>query len=75
MPKLLTSAQLAELLQVDRILLWKLRKRGMPYKRLGNKLIRYNLDDVMEWLEKETATTHAERHVQAPASDFNQTAV
>lgn len=51
--KILTEKELCELLKVESVFLWKCRKNGMPYLRLGSKLIRYNLDDVLAWFESQ----------------------
>ena len=49
---LLTENELCEILRVERLFLYRCRKRGMPYIRLGSKLVRYNLDDVVSWLNE-----------------------
>ena len=50
--RLLTDNQLQEELQVGRVYLYHRRKEGMPYYRLGSRTVRYNLSEVMEWLEQ-----------------------
>lgn len=50
--RLLTDNQLQEELQVGRVYLYHRRKEGMPYYRLGSRTVRYNLSEVMEWLER-----------------------
>ena len=50
MKKLLTQEELSEELRVDPVLLFNLRKMGMPYIRLCKKLFRYDYDDVIDWL-------------------------
>ena len=50
--RLLTEAELANELRVERVYLWRRRNEGMPYYRLGTRTIRYSLSDVMEWLEE-----------------------
>lgn len=49
--RLLTEAQLMEELGVARLTLQRWRKQGMPYVALGVRAVRYNLLEVMEWLE------------------------
>jgi len=49
--RLLTEAQLGEELGVTRVTLQRWRKSGLPYVALGSRMVRYNLFDVMEWLE------------------------
>lgn len=51
MKELLTQEEMCGKLQIDMTTLWKLRKMGMPYIRLGKRLIRYDFDDVVEWLK------------------------
>lgn len=57
--RLLTEAQVGEELGVTRITLQRWRKAGMPYVALGSRLVRYNLFDVMEWLEKRKVAPRA----------------
>ena len=45
----LTGKQLAQVLQVSEISLWRMRKRGMPYIFVGCRSVRYRLADVMAW--------------------------
>jgi excisionase family DNA binding protein len=47
---LLTTKQLAEKLQVAEITIHKWREKGLPFLKLG-RAVRFNLDDVMEWLK------------------------
>lgn len=46
---LITEKELCKTLKVDRCFLWSCRQKGMPFVRLGSKIIRYNLDDVLQW--------------------------
>jgi len=57
--RLLTDKQLQEELQVERVYLWRKRKEGMPYYRLGSRTIRYSLSDVLGWLEERKAASGA----------------
>lgn len=52
MPMFLTQDELCEILKVDRVFLWKCRKNGMPYYQFGPKIIRYTLDDVLNWFNE-----------------------
>lgn len=47
-----TEKQLCEILDVDRSFLWSCRQKGMPFVRLGRKIIRYDLDNVITWFSK-----------------------
>ena len=49
--RLLLESELCDILKVERVFLWRCRQRGMPYVRLGTKMIRYRLEDVLEWLK------------------------
>lgn len=54
---LLTEQQLCDKLQVDRVFLWRCRRNGMPFLRIGKKLIRYNYEEVLQWFDdNENAT-------------------
>ena len=50
MSNLITDKELSKILIVGRVTLRKYREQGMPYKRLGEKLIRYDVEEVLEWL-------------------------
>lgn len=49
--RLLTLTELMELLKVSRGTINNWRKKGMPYMK-GEKAVRFNKDDVMEWLNE-----------------------
>lgn len=51
MSKLLTEKQLCDVLQVGRVFLYMCRERGMPFVRLGAKIVRYDYEAVMAWME------------------------
>ena len=51
---LITENELCERLQVDRVFLWSCRKKGMPFVRLGSKIIRYDFDKVLHWFSENT---------------------
>ena len=46
---LLTEQELCSALRVERVFLWKCRQDGMPFIRLGTKIVRYDLEEVLEW--------------------------
>lgn len=53
MPKLLLSKQqLAEYLNVSEMTVDRWRKKGLPWTRAGVKLVRFDLDEVNEWLKQ-----------------------
>ncbi|WP_037372701.1 helix-turn-helix domain-containing protein [Anaerovorax odorimutans] len=49
--KFLTIQDLAEMLQVTRTTIYNLKKKGLPFIKLG-KNIRFNQDEVIEWIMK-----------------------
>lgn len=51
MKELLTTKELQEILKVDRTTIWRMRKKGMPYEKIGGS-IRFDLDKVKEWTNK-----------------------
>ena len=51
MSNLLTEKQLCDVFHVGRVFLYMCRDRGMPYVRLGAKLVRYDYEKVMAWME------------------------
>lgn len=53
MSVILTQDELCSVLKVDRVFLWKCRKNGMPYYKLGSKIVRYSLDDVLLWFDEQ----------------------
>jgi hypothetical protein len=52
MPIILTEKELCDLLKVERKFIFACRKNGMPYLKLGSRLIRYEMDIVIEWLKE-----------------------
>lgn len=50
---LVTEKELCELLKVNNVFLWKCRKRGLPFYRLGSKIIRYNVEEVLKWFDEQ----------------------
>ena len=50
--KLLTSGQVAELLQLRSITIQRLRKRGqLPCVKIGHNTVRFKLSDVQKFIE------------------------
>ncbi len=49
---LITEKELCEILKVDRSFLYLCRLNGLPFIRLGKKLIRYELNSVLNWYER-----------------------
>lgn len=47
--RLLTENELCDVLKVGRVFVYRCRKQGLPFIRLGDKSLRYNLDDVLQW--------------------------
>lgn len=45
----ITEKELCVRLCVDRNFLYQCRQRGMPFVRLGTKIIRYDFDEVLNW--------------------------
>lgn len=58
MKKLLTPAEVAEILGTTTGQLAQLRFKGTspPYKRISPKIIRYDEDELREWIESTTRT-------------------
>ena len=52
--RIVTESELCEVLCVGRVFLWNCRKEGMPYLRMGNRNIRYDLDIVFDWFKQNT---------------------
>jgi predicted DNA-binding transcriptional regulator AlpA len=50
MSNYMDDKELCTRLKLSRTTLWSLRKRGLPYKRIGG-VIRYLAEDVDAWLE------------------------
>lgn len=48
----LTTTELCVKIRVtnETVRLW--RKKGLPHTRISNRVILYNLDEVVEWLEQ-----------------------
>jgi excisionase family DNA binding protein len=50
--ELLTEKELAERLKVSTLTLYRQRKAGMPYVRVGQQ-VRYDVKKVQQWLNKQ----------------------
>lgn len=46
---ILTVEEACEFLGISRAKLYKLKKEGLPYYKIG-KLIRFNKDTILEWI-------------------------
>lgn len=49
---MLTAEELQQELNISRSTLYRLRKQGLPHVQVGYRTIRYDLVEVMNWLEK-----------------------
>ncbi|QOX64676.1 helix-turn-helix domain-containing protein [Anoxybacterium hadale] len=47
--KFLTIEQVAEMLQVTKMTIYNLQKKGLPFIKLG-KNVRFDQNDVIEWV-------------------------
>lgn len=52
MLNLVSEYELCKILNVGRNFIYRCRKQGLPYIRLGSKVIRYDLNSVMQWFEE-----------------------
>lgn len=48
----LTEKELCRKLRVSRVFLYHCRQKGMPFIRVGSRCIRYELDSVVDWINK-----------------------
>lgn len=53
--KFLTVEDVAEMLQVTRTTIYNLKKKGLPFIKLG-KNIRFDEEAVVEWVKSNTVT-------------------
>lgn len=58
--KFLTVEDVAEMLQVTRTTIYNLKKKGLPFIKLG-KNIRFDQDEVVEWVKSNTITETSEK--------------
>ncbi len=54
--KYLTIEDVSEMLQVTRTTIYNLKKRGMPFIKLG-KTIRFDQDEVINWIKANNERT------------------
>lgn len=48
---LIDGKEIEKILGISRTTLYKLRKKGLPHKKVGSQ-IRYDHDEVLEWINK-----------------------
>jgi excisionase family DNA binding protein len=48
----MTEKEMCEKLKVERIFLYHLRKKGLPFIRLGSKILRYEVTEVENWMKR-----------------------
>lgn len=58
--KFLTVEDVAEMLQVTRTTIYNLKKKGLPFIKLG-KNIRFDQDEVVEWVRSNSMTESNEK--------------
>jgi excisionase family DNA binding protein len=49
---MLTAEELQQQLKISRSTLYRLRQEGLPHIQTGYRTIRYDLVEVLNWLEK-----------------------
>ena len=54
MGTLVTEKQLGTILILGKVALWKYRKAGMPFIRMGTRTIRYDVQVVLAWIEEQS---------------------
>lgn len=54
--KYLTIEDVSEMLQVTRTTIYNLKKKGMPFIKLG-KTIRFDQDEVIDWIKANNERT------------------
>ena len=58
--KFLTVEDVAEMLQVTRTTIYNLKKKGLPFIKLG-KNIRFDQEEVVEWVKSNSMTETTEK--------------
>lgn len=53
--RFLTIDQVAEMLQVTKMTIYNLQKKGLPFIKLG-KNVRFDKEDVIEWVNSKKVT-------------------
>jgi excisionase family DNA binding protein len=51
--ELLTTEQLADRLKVSRITIVRWRKKGLPTKKINGYSVRFDIAEVMQWINKQ----------------------
>jgi len=54
---ILTEKEVAEKYKVSKVFLNQCRKKGMPFKRFGSKMIRYETDEIEKWINRRNENT------------------
>lgn len=49
--RLLSVGELAKALGVSRAAVYRFRQEGLPYIKLGPKMVKYDLEDVVAWMK------------------------
>jgi len=57
--RFMTTQQVCDELGIDRQSLKRWRDAGMPYVPVGSRLVRYNLNDVLGWLQDRKTASRA----------------
>lgn len=52
MERAITRKELCDYFKVTRQTIYEWQKEGMPYDNLGRRMLRYNIEEVREWLKK-----------------------
>ncbi|WP_429746053.1 helix-turn-helix transcriptional regulator [Bacillus salipaludis] len=52
---MLTAKELEQQLNICRQTLWRFRKQGLPHHKVSYRVIRYDLVEVLEWLEENSS--------------------
>jgi excisionase family DNA binding protein len=68
--KYLTETEVMNHLHVSRATLYRLRKEaGLPYQRIGEKLVRYRLTDIEGWLDNYSPSTKSTEEMKEEKVD------
>jgi excisionase family DNA binding protein len=51
--ELLTTKELADRLKVAEITINRWRKKGLPFKKINGYSVRFELSEVLEWINKQ----------------------
>lgn len=61
--KFLTVEDVAEMLQVTRTTIYNLKKKGLPFIKIG-KNIRFDRDEVIAWVKSNSRTTKTDQETK-----------